>query len=57
MQFRFITVIEIKIGEYVDKIYNVRFEVFMAERMMMFLWILAPCRLVERCHRFSPEDP
>jgi hypothetical protein len=31
----------------------VRFEVFMAVRIMTFLWVLAPCRLVGRCHRFG----
>jgi hypothetical protein len=31
----------------------VRFEVFMAVRMMMFFWVLAPCRSVGRCQRFG----
>jgi hypothetical protein len=30
-----------------------RFEVFMAVRMMMFFWVLAPCRLVGRCQHFG----
>jgi hypothetical protein len=38
----------------------VRFEVFTAVRMVMFFWVLAPCKLVDRCQRFgeiySPED-
>jgi hypothetical protein len=47
-----------------DTLICVRFEVLKAARMMMIFWVLVPCRLVGRCHRFgdtyclyfSPED-
>jgi hypothetical protein len=32
-----------------------RFEVFTAVRMMMFFWVLAPCRLVYRSQRFGEK--
>jgi hypothetical protein len=33
---------------------SVKFEVFTAVRMIMFIfWVLAPCRLVGRCQRFG----
>jgi hypothetical protein len=31
----------------------VRVEVFTAVKMMMFFWVLRPCKLVGRCHRFG----
>jgi hypothetical protein len=31
----------------------VRFEIFTAVRMMMFFWVLVPCRLVGTCQRFG----
>jgi hypothetical protein len=50
---------------YENEIRVIRFEVLTAVRMMMlFFWVLAPCRLVGRCQRFGehtvsifiPED-
>jgi hypothetical protein len=32
---------------------DVRFEAFMAVRMMMFIWVLVQCRLVSRCQCFG----
>jgi hypothetical protein len=31
----------------------VKLEVFTAVRMMMFFWVLGPCKLVCRCQRFG----